>query len=300
MPRWLITTALATFFFGLNAAFIEVPEKFVHPPFPTTLGYVVWSGTMLLCAAVAVGRRGWRVETSKAAIGYGAGVGLLGSVGQILCFVALRDGPAYIVIPIASLYPVVTVILAVLYLRERIGKVAGAGIAFAFAAILLLSLGQPPDSPVHGWHWLLFCVMTMVMWGLQAWLIKLSSGAVSEESLFFYMALSAVLVVPAALWLTDFSKPVNWGWMGPGLAAAIQLPNAVAALLQIYAYREGKVAIVAPMIALYPLVTIVLSLLVYRRIPDVVTAVGMGIALAAIYLIARAEVSTGTVAAADA
>ncbi len=289
MPRWMVMTALSTFLFGVNAAFIEVPEKFVHPPFPTTLGYIVWSLTMALCAGFVLSRVNWKVETSRRALLYGAGVGLSGAGGQILCFAALRDGPAYIIIPIASLYPMVTVILAILYLRERLSRVAATGVVCAIVAIVLLSAGEPDASPVHGWKWLLFCVLTLLLWGVQALLIKVSAGSLSEESLFFYMTCAAVLLAPCALLMTDFSQRFNWGLKGPWLTALIQLPNAVAALLQIYAYREGKVAIVAPIIALYPLVTIVLSLFIYHRLPDLETCLGMILALAAIYLIARVE-----------
>ena len=289
MPRWIVMTALSTFFFGLNAAFIEVPEKFIHPPFPTTLGYVVWALMMACCAVFALGRVGWKIDTDRKALFYGSGVGLLGAGGQILLFAALRDGPAYIVVPIASLYPVVTVVLAILYLKESLSRIATIGIGIAFIAIVLLSVGQPADSPVHGWRWLVFCIFTLFMWGFQAWLIKASSGSLTEESLFFYMTCGSAVLIPVALVMTDFTHPVNWSWRGPWLTALIQIPNAVAALLQIYAYREGKVAIVAPIIALYPIVTIVLSLLVYRQLPDLMTFSGMVLALMAIYLIARAE-----------
>ncbi|MBO9154682.1 EamA family transporter [Chitinophaga sp. MAH-28] len=48
----------------------------------------------------------------------GSIVGFSGAGGQLMLFQALRDGPAYLVFPIVSLYPVVTVALAVLFLKE--------------------------------------------------------------------------------------------------------------------------------------------------------------------------------------
>ena len=54
IPAWLMFTAFSVVGFGLNAAFIEIPEKFYHPGFPTTLGYVVWSATMVACAMIAM------------------------------------------------------------------------------------------------------------------------------------------------------------------------------------------------------------------------------------------------------
>ncbi len=289
MPRWVVLTSLSVLFFGVQAAFIEIPEKFFDPPFPITLGYVVWSMTMLACAAFALWRARWKLQYDRRALAYGNGMGLLGSVGTLLLFEALRDGPAYIIVPIASLYPVVTVVLAATHLKERAGKWAIVGIVLATFAILLLSLQTPGQSPVRGWVWLVWSLLALVMYGLQGWLIKVSANALREESVFFYMAATAALLCPIALWMTDFSLPVNWGLSGPWLTAAIQLPNAVGALLAIYAYREGKVIIVGPIIGLYPLVTIVLSLIVYQRVPDMRTFAGMVLALTAIALMALGE-----------
>ncbi len=41
VPRWAVLTTAAMLLFGINAAFIEIPEKFDNPPFPVTLGYAV-------------------------------------------------------------------------------------------------------------------------------------------------------------------------------------------------------------------------------------------------------------------
>jgi drug/metabolite transporter (DMT)-like permease len=244
---------------------------------------------MAACAAYALRRASWRLQLDRAAIAYGFGSGLLGSVGTLLMFVALRSGPAYIVVPVASMYPAVTVILAVMSLGERASRLAAAGIASALAAIVLLSMQDPDRAPIQGWIWLVCSILAMLMFGVQGWLIKQSARALDEESMFFYMAAAAVVLAPLAVLMTDFSQPVNWGLAGPWLTAAIQLPNAIGALLSIYAYRAGRAIIVAPLIGLYPLVTIVLSLAIYHRVPDLRTAAGMVLALAAIAMMAAAE-----------
>ena len=41
------------------------------------------------------------------------------------------------------------------------------------------------------------------------------------------MTLTGLLLVPVALWMTDFSQPIEYGWRGPGLAAITQILNAV-------------------------------------------------------------------------
>ena len=87
--------------------------------------------------------------------------------------------------------------------------------------------------------------------------------------------------------MTDFSRKVHYGWSGPGLAAVVQLLNAIGALSMVYAFRYGKVIVVSPMInALAPCLTIVISLLLYRVFPNRVVAAGMLLASVAFYLMA--------------
>ncbi|NMC40181.1 MAG: EamA family transporter, partial [Bacteroidales bacterium] len=100
---WLVYALITTSFWGIWGAFTEIPERAGFPP---TLGYVVWSLTMIPCAIFALGKIGWKPEHDRKSILLGSSVGLLGAGGQLILFQALRQGPAYIVFPIISLYPV--------------------------------------------------------------------------------------------------------------------------------------------------------------------------------------------------
>jgi drug/metabolite transporter (DMT)-like permease len=101
------------------------------------------------------------------------------------------------------------------------------------------------------------------------------------------MAATAVALAPVAVLMTDFKKPINWGPSGPWLAAGIQVLNSIGALTMVYAFRYGKVIIVSPMVnALAPVLTIVLSLLLYRVIPHKLVVTGMALAAVAFYLLA--------------
>lgn len=66
--------------------------------------------------------------------------GVLGGMGNIAFFKAfVVGGKASIVTPVTALFPVITVLLAVTFLRERIGKTQWVGLVLAFVAIYLLS-----------------------------------------------------------------------------------------------------------------------------------------------------------------
>jgi len=281
---WLLFALITTIFWGVWGAFIETPEK---AGFPATLGYAVWSLTMVPCAVVALRIAGWKCEFGALSVFLGSTVGLLGAGGQLLLFEALRFGPAYLVFPIISLYPVVTVILSLVFLRERASRRAAIGILISLPALVLLSYQPPSAAATSASVWLPLTLLVFFAWGIQAYVMKFANNRMMAESIFFYMAATAVVLTPVALCMTDFSKPINWGWRGPYLAAAIQVLNSIGALCLVYAVRFGKAIIVVPMTSLAPVLTIVLSLAVFRVIPSAVLVTGMVLACVAMYLMAE-------------
>jgi uncharacterized membrane protein len=281
---WLIYALITTLFWGVWGAFIEIPEK---SGFPATLGYVVWSITMIPCAVIALYRINWKLEYDKRSILLGCFVGVLGAGGQLLLFQALRQGPAYIVFPIISLYPLLTIFLSLIFLKERTHRRQWIGIILALIAIFLLS--NPQVNPINskGIGWLILAIFVFIMWAVQAFVMKISNNSMKAVSIFFYMALTSLILAPIAIIMTDFSLPINWGFRGPWLAAMIQILNAVGALTLVYALRFGKAIVVVPLTGLAPVITIVLSLIIYTVVPSGVLLTGLIIAAIAIVLLSE-------------
>lgn len=280
---WFLYAVVTTLFWGVWGAFIERPER---NGFPATLGYAVWALTMVPCASVALAVIGWVPEHDPRSLVLGAAAGLLGAAGQLVLFDALRRGPAYLVFPVISLSPVVSVLLSVILLGETASPRSWTGIVLALLAMPLLSYQPPTDAtPVKGRLWFVLALLVFLAWGIQAYVLRFANSTMRSESIFFYMTLTALLLVPVAAWMTDFTRPINWGLGGPWLAAPIQLLNSIGALTMVYAFRYGKVIIVSPMInALAPVITILLSLAIYRVIPHRVVVLGMALAAVAFYL----------------
>lgn len=283
---WLIFAVVTTLFWGVWGALIEIPEK---AGFPATLGYCVWALTMIPPALVALKLIDFKLEHDRRSILLGAAVGFLGAGGQLILFQTLRLGPAFIVFPLVSLSPLVTILLSLWLLRERTHAKGWIGIVLALVAIPLLSY-QPPDSVASGITWFVLAMLVFVAWGVQAYVIKFANETMKAESIFFYMMATALLLTPFALLMTDFSQPINWGFEGPYLAALIQVLNSVGALCLVYAFRYGKAIIVSPMTnAVAPVITVVLSLTIYAVVPHVVTVVGIVFAVAAAFMMAMEE-----------
>jgi len=279
---WLFFALTTTVFWGIWGAFIEIPEK---AGFPATLGYSVWALTMIPCALVALAIIKWKPETDPKSIFLGSVIGLLGAGGQLILFEALRSGPAYIVFPFISLFPVVTIFLSILFLKERAGFRQWAGIVLALIAIFFLSWQKADGTNISGYTWLLMSVLVFLMWGIQAWIMKYANDSMKAESIFMYMALTAVILIPVAIWMTDFSLEINWGFKGPYLAAMIHVLNSIGALTIVYALRRGKAMIVVPMTGLSPVITVGLSLLIYGVLPGLTLTFGIALAIVAIFLL---------------
>jgi uncharacterized membrane protein len=152
---WILYTFITTLFWGVWGAFIEIPEK---AGFPATLGYCVWALTMVPCAIVALKVSKWKLDYDKRSILIGCTVGILGALGQLILFQALRTGPAYMVFPIISLFPVITVFLSAVFLKESTSRKHWWGIGMALAAILCLSYQPPNQNNFTGYLWLLLVV----------------------------------------------------------------------------------------------------------------------------------------------
>jgi len=207
----------------------------------------------------------------------------------MILFYAVKEGPSYLIFPIIAMSPVITIALSYLFLGERTGAMGIAGIVLAVCALPLFDYAPGSavsGSPAYG-LWFVLAIGVLLAWGLQAYFIKLANVTMSAESIFFYMALCGVLFIPVALWMTDFSKPINYGLQGPYLAAATQVLNAIGALTLVYAFRFGKALVVSPLVnAGAPLLTTVISVGLAATMPGGFKLAGIGLSLAAALLLA--------------
>ncbi|MDX1768912.1 MAG: EamA family transporter [Arenibacter troitsensis] len=284
---WLLYAIVATVFWGVWGAFTSVPSR---NGFPDTLIYCVWALTMIIPAVFVLWRINWKLQRDKKAIVYGLIIGLLGAGGQMILFYAVTVGPTYLIFPIISLSPLITIVLSLLFLRERTGLLGIIGISLALLSLPLFEYSgdlNTEELDENGTLWFLLAILVLVAWGVQAYFMKLANSSMSAESIFFYMMVTGIMLIPIAFYMTDFSQEINWGWDGPYLAGAIQILNAIGALCLVFAFRYGKAIVVSPMTnAGAPLMTSIISLLVLGVMPGHYKIAGIVLAVIAAFLLA--------------
>jgi drug/metabolite transporter (DMT)-like permease len=285
---WLFNAMTTVVLWGIWGAFSGLSPQ--HG-FPETLVYCVWALTMIPPALVVLAQAKWKLDVNPRAVAYGVAVGALGAGGQMVLFYAVTRGPAYLIFPVISLSPVLTIVLSFLFMGERTGRLGALGIVLALLALPTFDFAPGGDAAGGSWLWM--ALIVMACWGLQAYFMKSANRIMSGESIFFYMTVTGLALVPVALWLTDFSRPINLGLDGPLLAAGIQVLNAIGALTLVFAFRYGKAIIVAPLTnAGAPLATAIISLVALGVMPGSIKLVGIVLALTASLMLAFEPDST--------
>lgn len=280
---WLLYALVTMVTWGVWGAFSDQPD------YPATLTYVVWAISMIPCALVALANIKFKLDVKRKSLLLSMGVGLLGAGGQLALFQALKHGPAYLVMPMISVAPIITVILSVIFLKEKVSKLGVIGILLAFVAIICFSISGKTDESVKSGLWILFASIVFIFWGVQALIMKLANNNTPDaESVFVYMAISGVVLIPVALLMTDFSQPINHSFNGPWMTFCVQILNAIGAYTLVYANRYGKAMIVAPLAnACAPVISCAISLILYSHIPTIPQIIGIVAAIACVLIFSR-------------
>jgi len=280
MPRWILFTLLTLLLWG---GWGLVSKPLANALSPWQVQTFSTLGLLPVIAMLARGvKRGTGVNSPRG-FWLAFGAGLLSSLGNVAYYQALAaGGKAAAVTPLTALYPLVTIGLALAFLRERLNVIQGAGAVLSLAAMYCFNVGAG-----SAWltPWLAVALIPIALWGVGALLQKFATNDISVE---FATAAFLVGELPVAL-VTPLFITVNWALSAVtwGLLFLLGLLFALGNLTLIYAYGTGgKAAIVTPLASLYSLVTIPLAVvLLHERISG---REGLGIALAILAAVALA------------
>ena len=281
--NWLLYALVTMVTWGIWGAFSD------QTTLSKTMVYVIWALSMIPCALAALVNIRFKLDVRTKPALLSLAVGLLGAGGQLALFLALDYAPAYLVMPLISVAPIVTVLLSATFLKERVSKLGILGIVLAFVALVCFALPDSHDGAVSSWIWILFASVVFISWGIQAFVMKLANNSTPDaESVFVYMALSAVLLIPVALWMDKGASLQSLDWGEAGKVFGVQILNAIGAFTLVYANRYGKAMIVAPLAdACAPVIMCVISLILYAAVPTVPQVIGMVAAISCVFIFSR-------------
>ena len=281
VPPWLRYCLLSILAYGAWGAVSSLASQNVSA---LTLQIVSTIGLFPVALVLVFSRNLGRGANRSRGILLAVGTGMIGGTGNLALYQTLRvGGEASVVFPLTGMYPLVTIIVARWLLKERLNRIQALGIALALAAVYLFS-AQPGSPRFSGWHdlfssWMSYALLTLVLFGMSCITQKLATRYISDElsTIFFAIGFVPLAIV---IWVAG-SPPWNLSVKDWSLGIMVGLLMATGTLALFAAFRRGKASVVAPMVALYPLVTVILAVVFLNEHLDLTKIAAIALSLIA-------------------
>lgn len=279
MPRWLIWTLVAIVSWGVWAVMSKLIGSALSGMHSQALSTL---GLLPVMAALAFSKNLTFTGNRSRGILCAVGAGVLACIGNVAYYdVFNRGAKAATVVPLTALYPLVTIGLAVLLLKERLNRIQVVGVLLSLPAIYFFNVQADAGLLSGSLGWVL---VPIVLWGLAGLLQKVSTNHVSGELATLCFLGAFIPVAALILW----REPMPGG-VGPKtwlLVTALGLFFALGnfALLAAFA-SQGKASIITPITGLYPIVSVPIAILFLgerismREMLAVIFALGSVVAL---------------------
>jgi drug/metabolite transporter (DMT)-like permease len=249
----------------------------------TTGATVLWTQSVGLAALLVVAPLAGGDPTAGDLV-LGGAAGLSGAAGLGCLYRGLAIGRASVVAPVSAVGAASLQVAWGLARGEDPGVVALAGVALSLVAVGIVAgtAGNEPARPARRREELLLGGAAAVLLGL---FIILFSETGSDSGLWPAVAARSAPVPVLVLALSLLGQPVTVGRTAWPVIAAAGLLDATANALLLVALREGLLTLVAPVAALYPAATVVLSRVVLDERVGRARLAGLAVALVGLVLI---------------
>lgn len=258
MPAWLLQSLVALLLFGLWAVVPRAIGEALSPLQQQALS-TVGLLPVLAMLAIPVARGPRRAGSARAGRGLALALlaGVLSAAGNASYYRAVAEaGALSIAAALTALYPLATVLLAAVFLRERQSVVQAGGIALALLAMWLFNGSEGAPFGEGG---LTAALAAIALWGGSSVLQKAATNHVAPGhaalaflGVFVPIAIGILIVDPLPA-----MPPARIWVLAILLGAFFGLGNA--SLLAAYG-SAGKASIVTPLSGLYWIVAVPLGL----------------------------------------
>lgn len=280
--QWFFYAVAAGLLWGVWGVVAKLISENVNP----YMNHLLFTGGMLLTLPLVISKCKPSTFSRKGFL-WGCIAGCFAIAGNVAVFYAFsRGGQASIVIPVTNLYPLITILIAVVAFKEKLNAVNILGVLFAVPAILLLSgetlLFTDPSAffkSIGLNEWFLFSLAAIFCWGVFSACQKVTTNHLSAEWSYAAFVLTSVLITISflAAGTIEFnltSKTISLGALAGGV-------NGLGVLASFAAYRaEGKASAVTTIAgALQPVFTIVLAMVFLKEIFSGTEALGVTLAI---------------------
>lgn len=281
---WIFYSIAAALFWGVWGVVAKLISEDVSP----YANHVLFTIGMLFTLPLVLAKLR-RERPNRKGIYWGLIAGILAVVGNVAVFQAFSSGGlAAIVIPLTNLYPLVTILIAILVFKEKLNGLNALGILLAIPAVVMLS-GQTLlfDDPATFFKsiglntWLLFSLVALFFWGVFSAAQKVTTNYLSAE--WAYAAFIVASIFLALVFMGTGLVDLQFSTRTLLLGSLAGMLNGLGVLCSFAAYKaDGKASKVTTIAgALQPVFTIVLAIAFLAESISWVELIGISLAIVA-------------------
>lgn len=207
--------------------------------------------------------------------------GLVSTIANIPYYTLLSSNKAAAVVPLTSMYPLVTVLLAFVFLRERLNYLQMLGVCLSILAIYFLNVRDE-----HGIlsARILMALVPITMWGTAGLLQKMSTNQLTAAQSAYWFLIAYVLLGMVMAIFDPPSRDITMRVLLLAIAVGFTMALGNYTLLQAFAFN-GKASIITPLTSLYPIISIPIAVLIWHEAITWREALGGACALLAVVLL---------------
>lgn len=281
---WILFSIAAAFFWGVWGVIAKLISDDISP----FANHFLFTVGMLLTLPFVI-KKCVAVKPDMKGIIWGLLAGLLAVAGNIALYKSFSTGGmAAIVIPVTNLYPMITIVIAISFLKEKLNWINVIGILLAIPAVIILS-GESLlfDNPAAFFEkftlnsWLIFAIVALFFWGVFSAAQKVTTNYISTEWSYASFIVSSFLIT-VVFWVLGF---IDFGFTAKtfSLGTLAGALNGLGVLASFAAYNaEGKASKVTTIAgSLQPVFTIFLAYIFLSEKLTVIELGGIAIAIIA-------------------
>lgn len=194
---WFLLAIAAGFCWGVWG----VISKFISGDVSPFLTHLLFSVGMIATIPFVIRKCNTKNLNRKGLL-YGITGAVFAIGGNIAIYYAFtKGGNASIVVPLTNLYPLVTIVIALIILKEKLNGINVLGFFLVLPAIVLLSgyseLFTDPDTffrilKLQNWLW--YSLIAFVCWGLFSIAQKITTNYLSAEWSYFVFIIVSIVI----------------------------------------------------------------------------------------------------------
>jgi len=259
---WLIPAIIALFSYGIAQGLVK---KYIADVLPARF-------CLFFVAAKALVNMGYFLtqahpnpfsSESRSFLWVGLLAYLLDGSGWILYYKSIVLGPITIVGTLSAAYPATTVVFAAFFLGEILTPIQYVGVSLVILSCIGLSIApSDPNSRTQGHKWIFLAAGALIIWGAAQTLVKyaytLPEASEANMALFNTIGGALTLGVYGMLYgrATGDAGSSGSEWLKATIPMSMMAGGDLGVII---ASRYGKISVVTPLTAAYPVVTLVFA-----------------------------------------